>query len=87
MSKQTQALIQATFDPPSSSEALLRIDGVNAVQLYGVAKMLENAASELLARQAMHDQMEALRAQTGAAEVIPASAEIVRELSRERNGS
>lgn len=49
--------IRITFLGPTSAEADIHIDGVNEIQIFGAAKLIEQAGMEHLARRAMEAQI------------------------------
>ena len=76
------AVIKIEFLRDDSAEADVHIEGVNEIQLFGAAKLIEQAGIEHIARRAMEGQLEQMRQNGGG--IMPASAEMIRSLGKER---
>ena len=73
-------IISVTFLSAESAEADIHIEGVNEVQLYGAAKIIERAGDEHMARRAMQHAMEQAKAQGSG--IVRPSPEIVRDIGK-----
>lgn len=64
-------IIKIEFDSPESSEAKIHISGVNEIQLFGAAKMIEQAGVEHMARRAIDAQIAEARQRGGGIVAAP----------------
>lgn len=71
--------IRFTFHGPTSAEADVHVEGVNEIQIFGAAKMLEQIGVEHMARRAMESQMQAARA----GGIVVPGADTVREFRKQ----
>lgn len=77
------AEIKITFKRDDSAECEVHIEGVNEIQLFGAAKLIEQAGIEHMARRSMEAQMQAVREQGGG--IIPASLDAIRGLRKDKS--
>lgn len=76
-SVENKPVIRITFNGPQSSEADVHVEGVNEIQIFGAAKLIEQIGMEHMARRAMESQMRAAQEHGGIA--LP-SPQLVREM-------
>lgn len=70
-----KSIVSIEFEDEKSSEAKIHIEGVNEIQLFGAAKMIEQAGIEHMARNAMARAVEEAK-KNGGRGIIQAPASI-----------